>query len=317
MVRGEMKRVVLALLVLAIAGVVAFWFLTSPDRQSAGLEAIPAGRPDLANGRTMFYAGGCASCHATPEQDDKTRLGGGFALTSAFGTFYAPNISPHPSDGIGNWTPEQFLRAMRGGVSPEGRHYYPSFPYTSYQRMTPTDLRDLLGFLKTLPVVDGRARSHDLPFVFTIRRGLGLWKLLFLDGQMFTPDSSRSASWNRGAYLIEGPGHCAECHSPRSIFGAIIKGQRFSGGPNPEGRGWVPNITPHEDGLKDWSRDEVAEILSTGLTPSGESVASSMAAVVRNASQLLEADRDAMAEYVLSLPPREGRKPATKDDANP
>jgi mono/diheme cytochrome c family protein len=312
-----MKRAILVLLVLAAAGALGFWLLTSPDLQRAGLEPIPAGQPDLGNGRTVFYAGGCASCHATPQQDDKTRLGGGFALTSAFGTFYAPNISPHLRDGIGSWTPEQFLRAIRGGVSPEGNHYYPSFPYTTYQRMAPTDARDLFAFLKTLPVVEGRARSHDLPFIFTIRRGLGLWKLLFLDGQMFTPDPSKSASLNRGAYLVEALGHCAECHSPRNLFGAIVKGERFSGGPDPEGKGWVPNITPHENGLKDWSRGDVAEVLSTGLTPSGDSVGGSMAAVVRNTSQLPEADRNAMAEYVLSLPPREGRKPPKKEEATP
>src|ERR687893_311649 len=170
-----MRRIAVVLLVVAVAAIAAFWFLTSPDRQRAGLEPIPAGQPDLTNGRTLFYAGGCASCHATPEQDDKTRLGGGFALTSAFGTFYAPNISPHPQDGIGGWTPAPFLRAMRGGVSPDGRHYYPSFPYTSYQRMTPADVRDVFAFIKTLPVVEGRARAHDLPFGFTLRRGLRLW----------------------------------------------------------------------------------------------------------------------------------------------
>ena len=303
-----MKRAILLILSLVLLGAISFWALTSPNLQRAGLEPIPAGQPDLENGRTMFFAGGCASCHATPEQNDKTRLGGGFALTSAFGTFYAPNISPHPQDGIGGWTPEQFLRAMRGGVSPEGRHYYPSFPYTSYQRMTAADVRDLFAFMKTLPVVEGRARQHDLPLVFTLRRGLGLWKLLFLDGQPFAPDPSRSISWNRGAYLVEGPGHCAECHSPRNGLGAISSDRRYSGGPNPDGKGWVPNITPHETGLKDWTKGEIAEVLSSGLTPTGDSVGGSMTAVIRNTSQLAEADRDAIAEYVLSLPPREGRK---------
>jgi mono/diheme cytochrome c family protein len=304
-----MRRAVVVLLVLAALGAVAFWFLTSPALQRAGLEPVPPGPPDLANGRTMFFAGGCASCHATPKQDDRTRLGGGVALTSAFGTFYAPNISPHPRDGIGGWTPEQFLRAMRGGVSPDGRHYYPSFPYTSYQRMTATDVRDLFGFMKTLPVVEGRARSHDLPFIFTIRRGLGLWKLLFLDGQPFAPDAEKGPSWNRGAYLVEGPGHCAECHSPRNLFGAIVDERRFSGGPDPEKKdAWVPNITPHENGLKDWSRGEVAEVLGSGMTPTGDFVGGAMTAVVRNTSQLPEADRDAIAEYLLSLPPREGRR---------
>ncbi len=303
-----MRRVAIGLLVVVLIGALGFWFLTSPDRQTSGLEPIPAGEANLANGRTLFYAGGCISCHAVPEDQDKTRLGGGYALRSPFGTFYVPNISPHPRDGIGSWTPAQFVRAMRDGVSPDGRHYYPAFPYTSYQRMSVTDLRDLFGFLRTLPPVEGRAREHDLPFPFNIRRGLGLWKVAFLDGRAFVPDPSKSATWNRGAYLVEGPAHCAECHSPRNALGAIPGDERFSGGPNPEGRGSVPNITPHENGLKDWSAADIQELLSSGMTPSGDFVGSTMSAVVARISQVPEADRAAMAEYVKSLPPRPGRK---------
>ena len=303
-----MKRTVAIVIGFALLAAIGFVILTSPEMVRAGLEPIPAGQPDLANGRTMFYAGGCASCHATPDQDDKTRLGGGLALHSPFGTFYAPNISPHPRDGIGGWTPEQFLRAMRGGISPEGRHYYPAFPYTSYQRMAPADVRDLFAFIRTVPAVEGRVRGHDLPFPFSIRRGLGLWKLAFLDGRMFQPDSAKSASWNRGAYLTEGPGHCAECHSPRNALGVIPAERRFSGGPNPERKGWVPNITPDATGIKGWTRSDVVEVLTSGLTPFGDSVGSNMASVVRNTAQIPEADRAAIAEYLLSLPPQVGRK---------
>jgi mono/diheme cytochrome c family protein len=300
-----MKRLILALVLVIALGALAFWLLTSPGLQRAGLEPIPPGEADLDNGRVMFFAGGCASCHATPQQEDRTRLGGGVALTSAFGTFYAPNISPHPRDGIGAWTPEQFVRAMRGGVSPDGRHYYPSFPYTSYQRMNAADLRDMFAFLKTLPAVEGQARTHDLPFVFTFRRGLGLWKLLYLDGEMYAADTNNSATWNRGAYLVEGPGHCAECHTERNVFGAMVQDRRYAGGPDPEGKGRAPNITPHETGLKDWSKGDVADVLGSGMNPEGDFVGGAMAAVVRNTSQLSAADRDAVAEYVLSLPPRE------------
>jgi mono/diheme cytochrome c family protein len=303
-----MKRTIAIVIGFALLAATGFVILTSPEMVHAGLEPIPAGQPDLANGRTMFYAGGCASCHATPDQDDKTRLGGGLALHSPFGTFYAPNISPHPRDGIGGWTPEQFLRAMRGGVSPEGRHYYPAFPYTSYQRMAPADVRDLFAFIRTVPAVEGRVRGHDLRFPFSIRRGLGLWKLAFLDGRMFQPDSAKSASWNRGAYLTEGPGHCAECHSPRNALGVIPAERRFSGGPNPERKGWVPNITPDATGIKGWTRSDVVEVLTSGLTPFGDSVGSNMASVVRNTAQIPEADRAAIAEYLLSLPPQVGRK---------
>jgi mono/diheme cytochrome c family protein len=302
-----MRRVLVFLAVLAALGAGGFWLLTMPGLQRAGLEAVPAGEPDLANGRTMFFAGDCISCHLSPDQSDRMRLGGGKPLPSPFGTFYPPNISPH-ADGIGSWTAGEFQRAMRGGVSPDGRHYYPAFPYTSYQRMRPQDVRDLFAFLKTLPAVPGRVRDHDLPFPFNIRRGLGLWKLAFLDGRLFEPDPAKPASWNRGAYLVEGPAHCAECHSPRNAIGAIVAERRFSGGPNPEGKGRVPNITPDKTGLADWSKGDIAEVLSSGLTPEGDSVGSNMVEVVRNTSQLPEADRDAIAEYIKSLPPRAGRK---------
>src|SRR3712207_886094 len=154
-----MRRALVTLVVLGLLGALGFWFLTGPDLQRAGLEPVPAGEPDLANGRTLFFAGDCTSCHLSPNQDDRTRLGGGKPLPSPFGTFYPPNISPH-ADGIGLWTPEQFLRAMRGGVSPDGRHYYPAFPYTSYQRMRPADVRDLFAYLRTLPAVPGRTPDH-------------------------------------------------------------------------------------------------------------------------------------------------------------
>jgi mono/diheme cytochrome c family protein len=303
------RRSLAAVLILALLGAIGFVLLTSPDLQSAGTEPIPAGEPNLENGKVLFAAGGCSSCHATPNGEDRTRLGGGYALRSPFGTFHIPNISPHPTDGIGSWTPAQFLRAMRGGVSPDGRHYYPSFPYTSYQRMNAADVRDLFAHLRTLPPVEGRVRDHELPFPYNVRRGLGLWKLAFLDGRQFEPDTTKSESWNRGAYLVEGPGHCAECHSPRNALGVIPSDRRFSGGPNPEGgRGWVPNITPHETGLKDWTKSDISGLLDNGLTPEGDSVGGEMAKVVRSTSQLPESDRDAIAEYVLSLPPREGRK---------
>jgi mono/diheme cytochrome c family protein len=177
--------------------------------------------------------------------------------------------------------------------------------------MNAADLRDMFAFLKTLPSVEGRARSHDLPFLFTMRRGLGLWKLLYLDGQAFAADAAKSASWNRGAYLVDGPGHCAECHSERNAFGAIAANRRFAGGPDPEGKGTVPNITP--GGLKDWSKGDVAEVLGSGMTPEGDFVGGSMTAVVRNTSQLTDADRQSMAEFLLSLPPRESAPRPKKD----
>jgi mono/diheme cytochrome c family protein len=252
----------------------------------------------------MFFAAGCSACHAVPGQNDVTRLGGGLALKSPFGTFYAPNISPDPTDGIGAWTEAQFVTALTKGTSPDGQHYYPAFPYTSYQRLTHTDIRDLFAFLKTLPPVQGKVSGHDVPFPFNIRRLLGGWQLLFLDGKPFMPNPSQTAQWNRGAYLANAASHCTECHSPRNFLGGLKSRQLFAGGPNLEGEGWVPNIT--QKGLADWSAKDIAYMLETGQTPDGDSVGSSMAALVRSTSHLTDADRAAIATYVKSLPPVEG-----------
>ena len=265
---------------------------------------------DLANGKELFYAGGCASCHASPNQDDKTKLGGGLPLKTGFGTFYAPNISSDPSDGIGGWSEAQFISAVKDGTSPAGEHLYPAFPYTSYRLMATDDVRDLFAFLKTLPAVSGGVPAHELAFPFGFRRALGLWKLLFLRDEPFRPDPQQSPAWNRGAYLVNGAAHCAECHSPRNFAGAIVPGLRFTGGPNPVGRGWVPNITQH--GLHDWSEDDIANLLETGETPEGDRVGSTMVEVVRNTAQLSAEDRAAIAAYIKSLPSVEGIAPPRK-----
>jgi mono/diheme cytochrome c family protein len=303
-----MRRLFLIVLVLALVlgacGAAAFWFLTNPAMVSGS--TLPSHTPNLDNGKTMFLTGGCASCHA-PNQEDKTRLGGDVALKSPFGTFYSPNISSDPADGIGRWSEANFITAMWKGTSPDGSHYYPAFPYTSYQRMKQADVRDLFAYLKTLPAVQGKVRDHDLPLPFRLRRSLGMWKLLFLDGLEFAPDPAKSQQWNRGAYLVNGPGHCAECHSPRNRLGGIIASQRFAGGPDPEGSdGQVPNIT--QAGIGDYSEQDIARVLASGDLPNGDSVGGRMRAVVRNTSELPAEDRAAMAAYVKSLPPVEGSK---------
>ena len=291
----------------AILAMGVFWVLTMP---AAPISALPPHTPDLTNGREMFFAGGCASCHALPKQKDTTRLGGGLALASPFGTFYVPNISPDLKDGIGGWSEAQFVTAMNKGVSEDGEHLYPAFPYTSFQHMTFDDLRDLFAYIKTLPPVAGRVRDHDLPFPFNIRRALGLWKLMFLDGQPFKPDPAKSPQWNRGAYLVNGPGHCAECHSPRNALGAIITALRFTGGPSPDGQGGVPNITQYK--LKTWSEKDIADTLNDGMTPDADLVGGSMIEVVSNTSKLTAADREAIATYIKSLPAVEGYAPKKK-----
>jgi len=307
-----LRRIFLLLVLAAGAGFGLYWWLSAPPARLA--VATRPYTPNPANGEIIFNAGGCSSCHAVPNQPDRTRLGGGLAIKSPFGTFYAPNISPDPNDGIGRWSVDDFVNAVMTGVSPAGTHYFPAFPYTSYSHATVQDVRDLFAYLKTLPAVSGKVRDHDVPFPFNIRRNIGIWKLLFMDGGLIIPDQSRSPSWNRGAYLVNSFGHCAECHSPRNFLGGIIASQRFAGGPNPEGEGWVPNTTPK--GIGDWSRGDIAGFLENGLTPDGDSAGGSMVPVIKNTSQLSPADRNAIAEYLKSLPPVEGpprpkKKPET------
>jgi mono/diheme cytochrome c family protein len=297
-----MRRILPSLVLAGAAAFGVYWWLTAVPFVVAVTER--ADTPDLANGQTTFNAGGCSSCHAVPGQPDRTKLGGGLAIPSPFGTFYAPNISPDPADGIGRWSEAEFVRAVTQGVSPAGYHYFPAFPYTSYAHAKPDDIRDLFAYLKTLSPVPGKVRDHAVPFPFDIRRNIGIWKRLFMDGRRFVPEPARSASWNRGAYLVNSLGHCAECHSPRNFLGGIVAGKRFAGGPNPEGEGWVPNITPK--GIGDWSAKDIGYFLQTGEMPEGDAAGGAMARVIKNTSQLSPEDRAAMVEYLKSLPPVEG-----------
>ena len=154
-----MRQFIVAAFVLLLGGFVAFWALTAPRAAVSPSPALEQGG-DAARGRLVFFAGGCASCHMTPKQDDPLRLGGGLELKSPFGSFYAPNISSHPTDGIGRWSAADLANAMLAGVSPAGAHYYPAFPFTSYAGVRLEDVRDLMAFLRTTPPVEGRARPR-------------------------------------------------------------------------------------------------------------------------------------------------------------
>ncbi|OCK54138.1 cytochrome c [Bradyrhizobium sp. LMTR 3] len=306
-----LRRILLGLILAGVAGAGVFWWLTIPAVVASA--SLPPRTPNLANGVATFNAGGCSSCHAVPNQPDRLKLGGGLAMPSPFGTFYVPNISSDPTYGIGRWSEADFVTAVLKGTSPDGTHYFPAFPYTSYRNATVDDVRDLFAYLKTLAPVSGKTRDHDVPFPFNIRRNVGVWKWLFMDGKHHVADASHSASWKRGAYLVNGMGHCAECHSPRNFLGGILEVQRFAGGPNPEGEGWVPNITQKR--LAEWSAKDIAYFLETGQTPDGDTAGGSMVRVIKNTSQLPPEDRDAIAEYVKSLAPVEGPPQPKKQDA--
>jgi mono/diheme cytochrome c family protein len=299
-------RLAVALLVLVAAGATAGWLLTRANRLGAEeTAAFPEG--DAARGERIFWAGGCASCHAEEGAEDEElfELVGGVELDTPFGDFVAPNISPHGQDGIGGWSLEDFANAMMRGVSPEGRHYYPAFPYSSYVRMNPGDISDLFAFLQTLPPVGGEADEHRLAFPFNIRRGLGLWKRLYLSGEpVIALPQDASEELLLGRYLVEGPGHCGECHTPRAFTGGVDKSRWLAGAIAAEGDGIVPNITSGEGGIGDWSESDIVYFLETGLTPDFDSAGGQMAEVVRNTARLSEQDRAAMAAYLKAVPER-------------
>ncbi|WP_111429488.1 cytochrome c [Rhodobacteraceae bacterium DSL-40] len=296
-------RIAVGLGLLGVIAAVAGWFASAPRGLSAAeIAALPEG--DAARGEAVFWAGGCASCHAAPDAkgDDKLSLGGGRVLASDFGDFVAPNISMDREDGIGSWSEADFANAMLRGVSPEGEHFYPSFPYTSFTRMNHGDIADLWAFWQTLPAVEGKAPGHRLAFPFNIRRGIGLWKLAFLsDAPVIAIDTS-DPKLVRGRYLVEGPGHCGECHTSRDIAGGLDYGLWLAGAPNPDGRGRIPNITGGEGGIGSWSESDIAYYLESGFTPDFDSVGGSMVAVQENMAKLESWDRESIAAYLKAVP---------------
>ncbi|EJB06088.1 cytochrome c, mono- and diheme variants family [Rhizobium leguminosarum bv. trifolii WSM597] len=277
------------------------WVLTKPHLPfSADDPRLTPG--DAERGRLVFAAGDCGSCHASPGQPDRLRLGGDLALASPYGTFRTPNISPDRESGIGSWSVADLANALVAGVSPAKKHYYPVFPYASYTGMKIDDIRDLYAFLRTLEPVADHPQPHDIALLFRIRRFVGLWKFLFFNEGRSEGTLNGDPLHDRGAYLVEVVGHCAECHSSRNVFGAIEPITRFAGGVSAEGVGFNPNITP--GGIGSWSENDITMMLRSGKTPDHGYVGWSMADVVRNTAELTEADRIAVARYLKSLPPR-------------
>ena len=288
-------RLKIKLLIGAGLAGLALWFISAPRGLNPDDWPMLAG--DATRGADVFNIGGCASCHMAPdaESDARLMLAGGKAFATEFGTFYAPNISPS-AEGIAGWREIDLANAMLRGVSPDGAHYYPAFPFTSYIRMEPQDVADLKAYLDTLPPVETASQPHDVSFPFNIRRSLGFWKLLFLkDGPVV--ESSEA----RGQYLVEAMGHCAECHTPRNMLGGLDTSRWLAGAPNPDGRGRIPNITPGGN-LASWSVDDIAYYLESGFTPEYDTAGSSMVEVVENLSLATAEDRLAIARYLKSLP---------------
>ncbi len=258
---------------------------------------------DAKRGQYLAKAGGCIGCHTQETKDPKDAVpfAGGRALKTPFGTFYGPNITPHPAAGIGKWSEADFFRAMREGRRPDGSNYFPAFPYTSFTHITDADLRDLWAFLRTLPPSGRASQEHELGLLYRWRFAVGFWKSLYFEAGPVPPDPKQPPPVNRGSYLVNALAHCGECHTPRTALGGM-KSSRFLAGTDkgPEGKK-VPNITPAR--LKKWSDAELRDFLQTGMTSDGDVTSETMAEVVRNTtSQLTAEDLAALIAYLRTVP---------------
>jgi mono/diheme cytochrome c family protein len=264
--------------------------------------SLSAAADPVSPGAYLTNAAGCEDCHTDREHGGQP-YAGGRALATPFGTFYSPNITPDPETGIGRWSDEQFLRALRDGVRPDGANYFPVFPYPSFTKITDADMRAIKAYLFSLPAVRQADRAHDVSFPISWRFLQNGWKLLFFSPGPFRPTPERSQAYNRGAYLVTALAHCGECHTPRNWFGATEPGSFLAGNPHgPDGKK-VPNITPDpQTGIGNWSEEDITTLLKTGQTPEFDFVGGAMGEVVRNTSRLDDADRRAIAIYLKSLP---------------
>lgn len=265
-----------------------------------------------ARGEYVFKAAGCEGCH-TDEKNKGALLAGGRALPSPFGTFFSPNITPDPTYGIGTWSDAAFDKALRQGVAPNGAHIYPALPYTSYTKMSDQDVRDLKAYVFSLPAVAQPNKPHELRFPYNLRFGLAVWKFFNFKPGALPAESGHDAQWQRGRYLVEALGHCAECHTERNFIGGLVKGRWMAGSPKGMDGDATPNITSGaRNGIGEWSVEDIAYMLKTGIMPEGDSLGAAMAEVVENStSQLRDDDLTAIAVYLKSLPPVESR-PAEK-----
>ena len=279
----------------------AVFFVLTAARPSG--RALPTNTPDVANGEVLFHVGGCIACHNPPSGTDYSGLPtGGATFSTPFGTMYPGNLTPDADTGLGRWTAEEFVDAMTEGVSPDHRHYFPAFPYTSYRNMRVEDLLDLRAYLMSFPPVRSSQRDPDVPMIGLARRAVGLWKRFAFRGRTFEPDPDRDTAWNRGAYLVQGPGHCGECHTPRNAFMILDDTHPLEGGPHPRGEGHVPSLRDLVGRGRYADVADLALALQFGETLGYDKLSSGgMAQVQMNLARLPEDNLRAISEYLLSF----------------
>ncbi|MCC8979082.1 cytochrome c [Bradyrhizobium sp. 10BB] len=310
----KLRFVLLALLAIGTFGGTAA-LLYAWESPIAPIDPRSLGAPDravLRRGASLALLGDCATCHTAP---DGLPYAGGLAMPTPFGTIYSTNITPDPETGIGRWSEQAFIRALRSGVDREGRHLYPAFPYDHFTRVSDDDAKALYAFFMSLDPAKSSAPPNELAFPLNVRLTLAGWKLLFLRRARFVADPSRDEKWNRGKYLVDGLGHCGACHSPRNLLGAEMKSAGFAGG---EAEGWRAyalgrsSLSPVA-----WDEAALADYLASGSHPLHGTAQGPMANVVDNLSQVDPADVGAMAHYLASLGKGEGRNDAERPASGP
>lgn len=283
-------------------------FAGGSARAAGDVPTGDAAKDAVGRGAYIFNAAGCLGCH-TDEKGGGQPLAGGRALATPFGTFYTPNITADPVNGIGRWSDADFIRAVREGVRPDGAALFPAFPYASYTRMTDRDLLDLKAYLLSLPAASTPNKPHDLSPPFSWRFLVPVWQWMYLTPGPVADDPARPPAWNRGRYLVDALGHCAECHSPRTQLGGLDADRYLAGNPQGPDNDKVPGITGSKakgKGIGDWSDGDLSLFLEAGLTPDGDVAGGAMGEVVRNTTSKLTAeDRAAIVAYLRTVPAKE------------
>jgi len=291
-----------ALAIVGIAGAAAFLVLTEP--QPIDEAELPRHDPDLANGRVLYDAGSCYTCHAPadPEVEQKRLPAGGRSFATPVGTFYPQNLTPDPVTGIGRWTEADFVNAMQRGISPDGRHYFPAFPYPSFRLMRVEDVLDLHAYLMSLEAVRSPTAEAAVPFLWLARRGVGLWNRIALDDGTYEPDPAHDEAWNRGRYLVVSIGHCGECHTPRNLLMVPDETRFLAGGSHPRGEGDVPSLRGLLARKRYKDAGDLTLAMQYGETFGYDKLSSGgMGAIQENLARLPESDVRAMSDYLVSL----------------